>query len=73
MAAPVPQQTKMAAANDALPARCAKNADFAVICSFFEQFGDKSGLLFPSFHDLQQMLEATEEGWLNLLVISMSV
>jgi len=56
----------MAAANDALPARCTENSDFAVICSFFEQFGDKSGILFPSFQDLQQMLENSEEGWSKL-------
>ena len=63
MAALVPQQTKMAVANDALPVSCCKNPDFAVICSFFEQFGDKSGLLFPSFYDLEQMLENNDEGW----------
>ena len=39
-----------------------QNADYAVICSFFEQFGDKSGLLFPSFQDLKVMLENTDEG-----------
>lgn len=52
----------MAAANDATVVTCTNNSDYAVICSFFEQFGDKSGLLFPSFHDLQQMLEDEEEG-----------
>ena len=52
----------MAAANDATVVTCTNNSDYAVICSFFEQFGDKSGLLFPSFHDLQQMLENAEEG-----------
>ncbi|XP_059351404.1 uncharacterized protein LOC130695810 [Daphnia carinata] len=51
----------MAAANDASVVTCTNNSDYAVICSFFEQFGDKSGLLFPSFHDLQQMLENVEE------------
>jgi hypothetical protein len=68
-------QTKMAAANDASSASaashhqamanavsCDQNADYAVICSFFEQFGDKSGLLFPSFQDLKVMLENTDEG-----------
>lgn len=65
----------MAAANDASSASaashhqamanavsCDQNADYAVICSFFEQFGDKSGLLFPSFQDLKVMLENTDEG-----------
>jgi hypothetical protein len=56
------QPCKMAAANDAMVVTCTNNSDYAVICSFFEQFGDKSGLLFPSFHDLQQMLENVEEG-----------
>ena len=56
------QPCKMAAANDATVVTCTNNSDYAVICSFFEQFGDKSGLLFPSFHDLQLMLENVEEG-----------
>ncbi|KAI9554559.1 hypothetical protein GHT06_019832 [Daphnia sinensis] len=51
----------MAAANDATVVTCTNNSDYAVICSFFEQFGDKSGLLFPSFQDLQEMLENVEE------------
>jgi hypothetical protein len=44
---------------------CTTNSDYAVICSFFEHFGEISGLLFPSFIDLQQMIENTEEGTLN--------
>lgn len=52
----------MAAANDAIPDSCTNNPDFAVICSFFEQFGDKTGLLFPSFQDLQHMIENDDEG-----------
>ena len=55
-------QTKMAASDDALALGCAQNADYAVICSFFEHFADKSGLLFPSFQDLQQMIENSDEG-----------
>ena len=47
---------------DAGSEACVTNSDYAVICSFFEHFGDKSGLLFPSFLDLQQMIENTNEG-----------
>lgn len=44
------------------PMACTSNSDFAIICSFFEQLGDKLGLLFPSFQDLQHMLENVDEG-----------
>ena len=52
----------MAGLGDALASGCMSNSDYAVICSFFEQFGDKSGLLFPSFQDLQQMIDNNSEG-----------
>ena len=57
---------KMSEASDAtIIMSCTTNSDYAVICSFFEHFGDKSGLLFPSFIDLQQMIENIEEGTVN--------
>lgn len=41
---------------------CTSHADFAVICSFIEKFGEKLGLTLPNIGELQSSLEDTDNG-----------
>ncbi|MPC85837.1 hypothetical protein E2C01_080635 [Portunus trituberculatus] len=41
---------------------CTSHADFAVICSFVEKFGEKLGLTLPNIGELQSSLEDTDNG-----------
>ena len=41
---------------------CTNYPDFAVICSFIENFGDKLNTNFPNIGELQKLLEDTENG-----------
>lgn len=52
----------MASAGETLCSNCNEDPNFAIICSFFERFGEKCGLVQPSFEELQEMLENTDEG-----------
>ena len=44
---------------------CSNIPDFAVICSFIEQFGELLNVSFPNLDELQQILEDTEAGKLK--------
>ena len=50
---------KMASSNEEL---CTNYADFAVICSFIDKFGEKIGSDLPNIGELQACLEDTENG-----------
>ncbi|ROT75370.1 Remodeling and spacing factor 1 [Penaeus vannamei] len=39
---------------------CTNHADFAVICSFIDKFGEKLGLTLPNIGELQTLLEDTD-------------
>lgn len=41
---------------------CLNDPNFAVICAFLQKFGTKLNIVYPNFHDLQQMIENTDEG-----------
>lgn len=41
---------------------CTNHADFAVICSFIDKFGEKLGLTLPNIGELQTLLEDTDNG-----------
>lgn len=41
---------------------CASDPNFAVIFAFCERFGDSCGVVIPTFQELQDMLEKTNEG-----------
>lgn len=43
---------------------CASDPNFAVIFAFCERFGDSCGITIPTFQELQEMLEKTDEGML---------
>jgi hypothetical protein len=50
----------MASEEDVKNESCINDPDFAVVCSFFENFSSLCGVQAPSFLDLQQMLEDTQ-------------
>lgn len=41
---------------------CASDPNFAVIFAFCERFGDSCGVTIPTFQELQEMLENTDQG-----------
>lgn len=41
---------------------CTSHADFAVLCSFIDQFGEKLGFTLPNIGELQSSLEDTDNG-----------
>lgn len=41
---------------------CTGHADFAVLCSFIDQFGEKLGFTLPNIGELQSSLEDTDNG-----------
>lgn len=43
-------------------ASCEEDPNFAVICAFFEKFGQLIGITDVDFCELQSMLENTYEG-----------
>lgn len=52
---------------------CASDPNFAVIFAFCEQFGDNCGVTIPTFQELQDMLEKTNEGKINAMITLFTV
>ena len=48
-------------------ASCVSDPNFAVICSFLEQFGKTCGIEYPDIGSLQEMLDDSFEGILKNL------
>lgn len=46
---------------------CASDPNFAVIFAFCERFGDSCGVTIPTFQELQEMLENTDQGKARLV------
>lgn len=49
-------------ASEATSSACHKDPNFAVICSFFERYGELLGLPDLTFEDLENHLENRTEG-----------
>lgn len=49
-------------------ASCEEDPNFAVICAFFEKFGQLVGITDVDFYELQCMLENPDEGWYLMLI-----
>lgn len=62
-AAPVAETTKTVDV-------CASDPNFAVIFAFCERFGDSCGITIPTFQELQEMLEKTDEG-MSLAIVEL--
>lgn len=53
-------------------ASCLNDPNFAIICAFLQKFAIKLNVEHPNFHDLQLMIENTDEGkWENIVVLSL--
>ena len=53
--------------------RCRGDPNFAVVCSFLDQFGAALGVPCPSIEDLEQMLEREGEPGLDLITFQVKL
>lgn len=55
----------MASEKDSCQSYCADDPNFAIICSFLERFAHSCGVSYPTFSELQEMIESPQDGKWN--------